>query len=96
MSEEFLHFSAEFTWVRMKRQTLHSPLNPRTTSGGKGAVVATPPPPKVFLIFSLDDKTSAPEVFCSCSFIPSAHFETTLVMVSNYGVTGYDVLSSRC
>jgi len=40
---------------------------------------------KVFLIFSLDDKTSALEVFCSCSFILRAHFETSLLMVSYYG-----------
>ena len=33
-----------------------------STRGGE--VVATPT--KVFLIFSLDDKTTAPEVFCSC------------------------------
>ena len=33
----------------------------------------------------LDDKTSAPEVFCSCSCISGAHFETSLVMVSYYG-----------
>ena len=37
-------------------------LTLRSTSGGE--VVTTPT--KVFLIFSLDDKTSAPEVFCSC------------------------------
>ena len=41
--------------------------------------------PKVFLIFSLSDKTSAPEVFCSCLFIPRAHSETSLVAVSYYG-----------
>ena len=35
--------------------------------------------------FFLDDKTSAPDVFSSCSFIPRAHFETSLVMVSYYG-----------
>ena len=29
--------------------------------GGGGAVVANPPP-KIFLIFFLDDKTSAPDV----------------------------------
>ena len=33
----------------------------------------------------LDNKTSTPEVFCSCSFILIAHFETILVMVSYYG-----------
>ena len=40
---------------------------------------------KAFLIFFLEDKTSAPEVFCRCSFIPCAHFETSLVVVSYYG-----------
>ena len=35
--------------------------------------------------FFLDDKTSEPDVFSSCSFIPCAHFETSLVMVSYYG-----------
>ena len=43
------------------------------------------PHAKVFLIFFLYDKTSAPEVVCNCSFIPRAHFETSLVMVSYYG-----------
>ena len=31
-----------------------------------------------------NDKTPAPEVFCSCSFVPRAHFETSLVMASYY------------
>ena len=46
-----------------------------------------PPPHEVFLTFFLEDKTSAPDVFSSCSFIPCAHFkfETSLVMVSCYG-----------
>ena len=44
-----------------------------------------PPPHKFFLSFSLEDKTSAPDVFSSCSFIPRADFETSLVMVSCYG-----------
>ena len=35
--------------------------------------------------FFLDDKTSEPDVFSSCFFIPRAHFETSLVMVSYYG-----------
>ena len=42
-------------------------------------------PPKVFLIFFLNNKTSAPEDFCSCFFIPRTHVETRLVMVSYYG-----------
>ena len=47
--------------------------------GGGGA--GTPPPPEVFWSFFLDDKTSAPDVFNSCSFIIRTHFETSLVMV---------------
>ena len=56
--------------------------------GGGGAAAPPPPPPppyKVFLSFSLEDKTSAPDVFSSYSFIPRADFETSLVMVSCYG-----------
>ena len=45
--------------------------------GGAGS----PPPPEVFWSFFLDDKTSAPDVFNSCSFIIRTHFETSLVMV---------------
>ena len=44
-----------------------------------------PPPRKVFLSFFLEDKTSVPDVFSSCSFIPRAHFETSLVVVKCYG-----------
>ena len=45
--------------------------------GGGQGVVGTP-----LLRFFLDDKTSAPDVFRRCSFIPRAHFETSSVMVS--------------
>ena len=38
-----------------------------------------------FVFLFLDDKTSAPEVYCSCLFVPRAHFEISLVMVSYYG-----------
>ena len=48
----------------------------RTRGGGGGGY-----PPETFL----DDKTSASDFFTSCSFIPRAHFETSLVMVSYYG-----------
>ena len=58
-------------------------VNPRTYKGEGGGVVATPP--EVFLSFFLEDKTSAPDVFTSCSFIPCTHFQTSLVMVSYYG-----------
>ena len=53
------------------------------TRGGKGGEDATPH--KVFLSFFLEDKTSVPDVFRSCSFIPRAHFTTSFVMVSCYG-----------
>ena len=42
-------------------------------------------PPKVFVSFLLEDKTSAPDVFSSCSFIPGAHFESSSLIVSFYG-----------
>ena len=58
-------------------------LNPRTRTEGGGGVDATPH--KVFLSFFLEDKTSAPDVFSSCSFIARADFEMSLVMVSCYG-----------
>ena len=47
-------------------------------------VFATPPPLplSLFLSFFLHDKTSAAHVLSSCCFIPHAHFETSLVMVS--------------
>ena len=40
---------------------------------------------KAFLSFLLEDKTAAPDVFSSCSFIPHADFGTSLVLVSGYG-----------
>ena len=36
-------------------------------------------------VLSSKYKTSAPEFFSSCLFIPRAHFETSLVMGSCYG-----------
>ena len=52
------------------------------TSGG---VRGVPTPHKVFRSFFLENKTIAPDVFSSCLFIPRAHFEASLVMVSCYG-----------
>ena len=46
------------------------------------------PPPlplRFFWSFFLNDKISAADVFSSCLFIPHAHLETSLVMVSYYG-----------
>ena len=42
-------------------------------------------PITLFRVFFLEDKTSAPDVFSSCSFTPRADFETSLVMVNCYG-----------
>ena len=54
----------------------------------KGAM-PTPPPPsrnKIILsLFFLEDKTLAPDVFSSCSFIRRAYFEASLVIVRCYG-----------
>ena len=55
-------------------------INPRTYKGG-----GMPTPRKVFLSFFSEDKTSAPDVFGSCSLIPRTLFETSSVMVSCYG-----------
>ena len=49
---------------------------PSDVQGGQGGeVVVTPSEVFVF----------APDVFSNCSFIPCAHFERSLVMVSYYG-----------
>jgi len=56
---------------------LMSQLNPWTYKAGEGVFAG-------FFSF-LDDKPSAPDVFSSCSFIPRARFETSLVMVIYYG-----------
>jgi len=58
-------------------------LNPRMYKVGRGAVVVTPL--WVLCFFVLDDKTSEPDVFINCLFIPWAHFERSLVIVSYYG-----------
>ena len=47
-------------------------------------------PPEVFLFSFRDDKTSAPDVFSSCSFILRTHFETSLVMIS---FNGYEIMT---
>ena len=67
-------------------------LNKLTLWGTRGVwMPPTPPPPppprshKVFQSFFLEDKTSVPEVFSSCSFIPHTHFEASFMMVSCYG-----------
>ena len=53
--------------------------------GGEGGSGLPPPILMFFWVFLLDDKTSAPDVFSSCLFIPHAHYETSLVVVSFYG-----------
>ena len=65
---------------RVKSEVVSFNLGRTRSGGGVGM-----PPLKVFLSFLLEDKTSAPDVFSSCSFIPRAHFESSSVMVSFYG-----------
>ena len=50
-----------------------------------GGVGLNATPSKVFI---LEDKTSAPDVFSSCSFMTSAHFESSSLMVS---FCGYEI-----
>ena len=50
-------------------------------------------PLRFFCFFFLDDKTSPPDVCCNGSFIPRAHFETSLVVVSYYG---YEIWRHKC
>ena len=57
-------------------------LTLRRTRGKGGG--CHPRPAKAFLSFLLEDKTSAPDVFSSCSFISRSHFESSSVMVSFY------------
>ena len=67
----------------------------RTRRGGggewmpppQGGAEWMPPPLRFFLSFILSLRfiISMPDVFSSCSFIPCAHFKTSLVMVSCYG-----------
>ena len=74
----------------LKNKKVKIILTLRCTRGRRGwYATATAPPPKVFLSFLSEPKTSAPDVFSSCSSIhPSfiwAHFESSSVMVSFYG-----------
>ena len=54
--------------------------------GGLGGVGGgwMPPPQGFSDFFFLENKASVPDVFSSCSFLPRAHFEISLVMVSCY------------
>ena len=51
-------------------------------TSGKGWL---PLPSEVVKVCFLDDETSAPDVFVSCSFITRRHFKTILLMASYYG-----------
>ena len=73
-SAEFatLHYNHAFHLLTLGRTRGAGGCRPRT-------------PLKVFLSFFLEDKTSARDVFSSCSFILCANFETSSVMVSCFG-----------
>ena len=55
------------------------------TRGWGGGGGGCHPNSKVFLSLFLEDKTSAPDDFSGCLFIPCAHFEACSVMGSCYG-----------
>ena len=61
-------------WTKIQQSTFIDQVepqgNPRTYKGGWEGM----PPPEGFWI---EDKTSGPYVFSSCTFIPRAHFETS-------------------
>ena len=48
-----------------------------------------PPLPKVFLIFFIEGKASAPDVFSSGLFIPRAHFESSRAVMVLGHLTRY-------
>lgn len=56
-------------------------INPRTYKGRGFS--------QGFSDFFVDDKISAPEVFCNSSLIPRANFETSLAMVMTKGEISY-------
>ena len=60
-------------------------VNPRRYGGKGGGGVVVTPTLRFFILFFLDNKTSAPHVFSSCSSIFRPHFETSLVLVRNHG-----------
>ena len=65
---------------------LNGYLTPGRTNWGGGC--GFHPALRFFYNFFLANKTSAKDVFSSCSFIPKAHFETSLVMISYYSYEG--------
>ena len=79
----FFFFSAWCTFENINpcpRKFIARKINSPTYKG------ALPPPNKIILsLFFLEDKTLAPDVFSSCSFIPRAYFEASLVIVRCYG-----------
>ena len=61
-----------------------------SSNGGIFALVCTKKgvdatPLRGFSKFFLDDQTSAPDVFSSCSFILCMRFEARVLMISYYG-----------
>ena len=61
----------------------------------RGRMKGLPPPSQVFDFFFLDDKTSIPDVFSSCS-LSHARILRQVKWWSVTMVTRYDVISSRC
>ena len=84
LASKIPHSPVQFSQC-LPKSTPSSPfaLNPRAYKGEAGGGYHLPL--RFFWVLFQDDKTSAPDVFSGCSFIPDVHFETSLVMVSYYG-----------
>ena len=76
-----IYFFVAWQWKRLSINPRQEPIWWAPVLGRtRGKVHATP-----FLSFVLPDKTSAHDVFSSCSFISRTHFEPSSVTVSFYG-----------
>ena len=74
-------FSRDGCFRRLKSIAGNSSLTlGRIRARGEGGGGLVAPPSEGFFEF-LPGRTSAPDVFSSCSFIHRAHFETSLVML---------------
>ena len=88
-SQEFLFSNFSFSFSFQQKRCVVCNLTLGRTSGSGCH------PHTVFLSFFLEDKTSAPDVFSSCSFIPRTLVLSQVQWWSVAMVTGYDAISSR-
>ena len=80
LQDAILDYNLNCLFYARDSQVIISPSEVQRGGGGD-----CHPPLRFFLVFFLDYKTSAPDVFSSCSFTPRSHFERSAMMVSFYG-----------